>query len=152
MHSCQDPRAAKQILKTTSVEWRAVRWWIYVNDTQLTRWWGRVKAQKSNGSGYSHYTRYWLRPETHHRARGPQHFSSPAVYYKLVNWSKLWRLQINLIKYHVLPIRAKSNENTFSRNTLNGSPLSNFTLTSDLGVFGDSNLTFKEHMHALLLL
>ena len=64
----------------------------------------------------------------------------------LVNWSKLWQLEINLNKCHVLPIRAKSNSNTFSRYTLNGSPLSNLTLTSDLGVFVDSKLTFKEHI------
>ena len=63
----------------------------------------------------------------------------------LVNWSKLWQLEINSNKCHVLPIRAKSNSNTFSRYIHNGSPLSNLTLTSDLGVFVDSKLTFKEH-------
>ena len=51
---------------------------------------------------------------------------------QLVNWSKLWQLEINLNKCHVLPIRAKSNSNTFGRYTLNGSSLSNLTLTSDL--------------------
>ena len=49
-------------------------------------------------------------------------------------------------KWHVLPNRAKSNSNTSSRYTLNDSPLSNLTLTSDLGVFVDSNLIFKEHI------
>jgi len=46
----------------------------------------------------------------------------------------------------LLPIRAKSNSNTFSRYTLNGTLLSNVTLPSDLGVFVDSNLTFKQHI------
>jgi len=40
---------------------------------------------------------------------------------KLVDWSKLWQLQINLNKCDVLSIRAKSNSSTFSRNTLNDS-------------------------------
>jgi len=65
---------------------------------------------------------------------------------KLVNCSKLWLLQINLHKGPVLPIRDKSNLNTVSRYTFNGSPLSNLTRTFDLGVFVDSNLTFKEHI------
>ena len=65
---------------------------------------------------------------------------------KLVKWSKLWQLQINLKKCHVLPICAKYNSNTFSRYTLNGSPLSNLTLAFDLGVFVDSSLTFKQHI------
>ena len=64
----------------------------------------------------------------------------------LVNWSKLGQLEITLNECHVLPIRAQSNSNTFSRYTLNGFPLSNLTLTSDFGVFVDSNLTFKEHI------
>jgi len=55
----------------------------------------------------------------------------------LVSWSKLWQLQSNLNKCHVLPIRAKSNSNTDSRYTLDGSPLSDLTLTFDLGVFVD---------------
>jgi len=46
---------------------------------------------------------------------------------KFVNWSKLWQLQINLNKCHVLFIRAKSDSNTFSRYTLNSSPLSSHT-------------------------
>jgi hypothetical protein len=46
----------------------------------------------------------------------------------------------------VLPIRAKSNLNTFSRYTLNGYLLFDLTPTSDLGVFVDSNLAFKEHI------
>ena len=33
-----------------------------------------------------------------------------------------------------VPIRAEYNSNTFSRYTLNGSPLTNLTLASDLGV------------------
>ena len=65
---------------------------------------------------------------------------------KLVKLSKLWQLQINLNKCHVLPIRSKYNSNTFSRYTLNGSPLSSLTLASDLGAFVDSNLTFKQHI------
>jgi len=40
----------------------------------------------------------------------------------------------------------ESNSNTFSRYTLNGSPLSNRTLASDVGVFTVSNLTFKQHI------
>ena len=70
---------------------------------------------------------------------------------KLVQWSKLWQLQINLNKCHVLPIRSKYNSNTFSRYTLNGSPLSNLTLASDLGVFVDSNLTFKQHICTVII-
>jgi len=66
----------------------------------------------------------------------------------LAEWWKnnLWSLdlKITLKKYHFLPIRA--NSNTFSRYTLNGSPLSNLTLASDLGVFVDSNSTFQQHI------
>jgi len=71
---------------------------------------------------------------------------------KLVNWSKLWQIQINSNKCHVFPIRTKSNLNTSSRYTLSDYPLSTLTLTSDLGVFVDSDLTFNEHIYALLLL
>lgn len=40
---------------------------------------------------------------------------------KLVNLSKIWQLQINLNKCHILSIRAKPNSNIYSHNTLNGS-------------------------------
>ena len=50
----------------------------------------------------------------------------------LVNWYKLWQLEINMNKCHVLPIRVKSDLNTFSSYTLNGSPLSILTLVSSL--------------------
>jgi len=53
---------------------------------------------------------------------------------------------MNLNKCHVLPIHGKFNLNTLSCYTLNGSRLSNLTVTSDLSVFVDSNLTFNEHI------
>jgi len=64
---------------------------------------------------------------------------------KLVNRSKLQQsLQIILNRCHALHIRA--NSNTFSRDTLNGSPHSNLTVASDLDVFVDSNLTLEQHI------
>lgn len=69
---------------------------------------------------------------------------------KLVNWSKLWQLEINLNKCHVLSINTKSKSNIGSRYSLNGFPLSNVTIASDLGVSVDSNLSFKHHISTVI--
>jgi Reverse transcriptase (RNA-dependent DNA polymerase) len=65
---------------------------------------------------------------------------------ELFKWSNLWQLQINLNKCQVLKIRTKCNSVVSSHYSLNDFVLSNVKLVNDLGVYVDSNLSFKHHI------
>ena len=65
---------------------------------------------------------------------------------KLVEWSNLWQLQINMNKCQVLSIHNKSISNVSSNYSVNGFVLSSVALANDLGVYVDSNLSFKHHV------
>ena len=69
---------------------------------------------------------------------------------KLVEWSNLWQLQINMNKCQVLSIHTKLNINISSNYSLNGFVLSSAALANDLGVYVDSNLTFKHHIATII--
>jgi hypothetical protein len=73
---------------------------------------------------------------------------------KLVNWSNVWQLKINVDKCHVLSIRNyKRSEDSRSNQCqylLDGVLLSNVSFTSDLGVTIDSTLSFKLHISTII--
>lgn len=71
---------------------------------------------------------------------------------RLVHWSKIWQLNFNLSKCHVLPIRnrIKSANNTQHTYLLDGFCLNNVALFSDLGITIDSNLSFKSHISTII--
>ena len=54
-------------------------------------------------------------------------------------------MKINMNKCQVLSIHTKFNLNISSYYSLNDFVLPSVTLANDLGVFVDSNLTFKHH-------
>ena len=64
--------------------------------------------------------------------------------------SNLWQLQINMNKCQVLSIHTKLNINISSNYSLNGFVLSSAALANDLGVYVDSNLTFKHHIATII--
>ena len=68
---------------------------------------------------------------------------------KLACWSDLWQLQINLSKCHVLSINRPNAliSNISNHYSLNGFILPNVKDVNDLGVYADSNLTFKVFKH-----
>jgi hypothetical protein len=71
---------------------------------------------------------------------------------KIVYWSNIWQLKVNVDKCHVLSIRNrnKSKDSNQSQYLLDGIPLSNVSFISDLGVTIDSNLSFKLHISTII--
>ena len=71
---------------------------------------------------------------------------------KLACWSDLWQLQINLNKCHVLSINRPNAliSNISNHYSLNGFILPNVKDANDLGVYVDSNLTFKHHIATVI--
>jgi hypothetical protein len=68
----------------------------------------------------------------------------------LVDWSNLWQLRINMNKCQVLSIRNKFNSNVSSHYSLNGFVLSSVIHANDLGVYVDSNVSFKHHIATII--
>jgi hypothetical protein len=73
---------------------------------------------------------------------------------KLIYWSYVWQLKVNVDKCHILSIRNR-NKSKDSRPkqylySLDGVPLSNVSFISDLGVTFDSNLSFKLHISTII--
>ena len=69
---------------------------------------------------------------------------------QLVYWSKMWQLKININKCHVLSISNKSKTGTSCQYLLDGHPVNSVSITSDLGVNIDSNLSFKFHISNII--
>jgi len=69
---------------------------------------------------------------------------------QLVLWSNMWLLKINISKCHVLSIRNKTRTNTTCEYLLEGSHLSNVSITTDLGININSNLSFKSHLSTII--
>jgi hypothetical protein len=73
---------------------------------------------------------------------------------KLIYWSNIWQLKVNVDKCHVLSIRNrnKSKDSRPNQNIylLDGVPLNNVSFISDLGVTFDSNLSFKLHISTII--
>ena len=73
---------------------------------------------------------------------------------KLVYWSSIWQLKVNVDKCHVLSIRNRNKSKDSRPNQclylLDGVPLSNVSFISDLGVTFNSNLSFKLHISTII--
>ena len=73
---------------------------------------------------------------------------------KLIYWSNAMQLKTNVDKCHVLSIRnhkrSKGNRPTQCQYLLDGILLSNVSITSDLGIIIDSNLSFKLHISTII--
>ena len=68
---------------------------------------------------------------------------------KAVDWSKLWLLSLNIIKFIILNIRRHdTTANTYHINTIYGNVnLQCVNSSENLGIIVDSNLSFVEHMN-----
>ena len=67
---------------------------------------------------------------------------------KLVIWARDWQLDINIDKYSVLGVHGFIRSAVCKPNYfINGTVLSRFNSTRDLGVVVDSGLSFKSHIN-----